>query len=281
MIPDSTLAAYVCESPNRSVRRSKIDHIIIHCMAGNLSVESCGRLFADPARRASSHYGIGTDGRIAQYVPEAYRAWTTGGSMSVNGFTGADMDHRAITIEVANNSLAPLWLVSPEAMDSLIKLCADICKRNGIPKLLWHNDKALVGQVYKQNMALHRWFANKSCPGPFLIMCMGEIAKSVNVLLEEREGFFINGVDYSPVFDPTFYVSNYADLREAFGYDEDKLWEHFCNMGMNELRQAKETFDPCVYMNENPDVAEAYGEDYPMYYYHYCVFGKDEHRKSC
>ena len=172
---NSPLVTYTKISPNKtSPRNHKIDTITIHCMAGNLTVESCGNIFANPARKASSNYGIGTDGRVALYVDEKDRSWC-----SSNGAN----DNRAITIEVANDGGAPDWHVSDKALESLIKLCADICKRNNIKELKWKADKTLIGQVDKQNMTVHRWFAAKACPGDYLFNLHGHIAEQVNKIL--------------------------------------------------------------------------------------------------
>lgn len=171
----SKLVTYVKLSPNRSSREgNKIDTITIHCMAGNLSVESCGSIFANPARKASSNYGIGTDGRIACYVEDEYRSWCS---------SSRSNDRRAITIEVANTQARHPWPVSKAAYESLILLCADICKRHGIKKLLWRADKSLIGNVSKQNMTVHRWFAAKACPGDDLYNHMGDIAARANKIL--------------------------------------------------------------------------------------------------
>ena len=96
-------------------------------------------------------------------------------------------DHRAITIEVASDTAHP-YAVTDEAYNALIKLVADICKRNGIKKLLWKADKSLIGQVDKQNMTVHRWFANKSCPGEYLYSRHSDIAAKVNALLGDSAG---------------------------------------------------------------------------------------------
>ena len=176
---NSPLVTYTKRSPNHSGRRNHvIDTVSIHCMAGNASVETCGALFADPSRKASSNYGIGSDGRIALYVDEANRSWRT---------SSASNDHRAITIEVANNGGAPDWPVSDKAYAALLDLLTDICRRNGIKKLLWRGDKSLIGQVDKQNMTVHRWFAAKACPGDYLYNRHGEIAAEVNRRLEGEE----------------------------------------------------------------------------------------------
>lgn len=177
---NSPLVTYTKLSPNHSGKRNHvIDTVTIHCMAGNATVETCGAIFADPARNASSNYGIGSDGRIALYVDEANRSWCT---------SNAANDHRAITIEVANNGGAPDWPVSDKAYAALLDLLTDICRRNpGIGRLRWRGDKNLIGQVDKQNMTVHRWFAAKACPGNYLYNKHAEIVAEVNRRLEGEE----------------------------------------------------------------------------------------------
>ena len=165
MMSNSKLISYTRLSPNcNSPRNNKIDTITIHHMAGNLTVEQCGALFASPAREVSSNYGIGTDGRIALYVDEANRSWCS--SSPAN-------DNRAITIEVANDGGEPNWHVSDKAMASLINLCVDICKRNGIKKLNYTGDTS-------GNLTMHKWFAATGCPGPYLGSKFPYIAAEVN-----------------------------------------------------------------------------------------------------
>lgn len=173
----SSLATVVVESPNKSSpRMSKIDTITIHCMAGNLSIESCGKLFAKSSRKASSNYGVGSDGRIACYVGEENRSWCSSNRAN---------DNRAITIEVANDGGADTgWHVSDKAYKALISLLVDICKRNHIAKLVWSNNKNdRVNHKNGCNMTVHRDFANKSCPGDYLYSLHSKIANEVNTLL--------------------------------------------------------------------------------------------------
>jgi len=166
---NSSLVNYTKISPNRNSPRNKaIDTITIHCMAGDISVESCGNIFAPAARQASSNYGVDSNGRIGMYVEEKDRSWCT---------SSAANDNRAVTIEVASGSVHP-YKVNDKAMDALIKLCADICKRNGIKELVWRNDKSNPG-----NMTVHRWFAAKACPGDYLMEKMGFIADEVNKII--------------------------------------------------------------------------------------------------
>jgi flagellum-specific peptidoglycan hydrolase FlgJ len=175
---NSPLVAYTKISPNRTKNRNHaIDTITIHCVVGQCSVETIGNVFAPESRQASSNYGVGVDGRIGMYCEEKDRSWCS---------SNAANDHRAITIEVASDTTHP-YAVKDVVYNALIELVADICKRNGIKKLLWKADKSLIGQVDKQNMTVHRWFANKSCPGDYLYERHGDIANKVNALLGAAE----------------------------------------------------------------------------------------------
>jgi hypothetical protein len=169
---NSSLVCYEKISPNKSKRTGKISKITIHHMAGNLSVETCGNVFASSSRQASSNYGIGSDGRIALYVPEDYRAWTSSNS---------DNDNVAVTIEVANCAGAPDWKVSDKALESLIKLSVDICKRNGITKLNYTGDKT-------GNLTRHNMFTATTCPGSYLQSRFSYIAEEVNKQLAATTG---------------------------------------------------------------------------------------------
>lgn len=165
---NSKLVNYVKISPNRtSPRRNKIKKITIHHMAGNLSVETCGNVFAPSSRRASANYGIDSNGRVGMYVEEKDRAWTS---------SSPDNDNQAITIEVANDQIGGNWHVSDKAYNKLIDLCVDICQRNGIEQLNFTGDKT-------GNLTMHCYFASTACPGPYLKSKFPEIAAKVNARL--------------------------------------------------------------------------------------------------
>jgi len=171
---NSPLVSYTKISPNKtSPRNHKIDTITIHCVVGQCSVETLGDIFASASRKASSNYGIGSDGRIGMYVEEKDRSWCS---------SNAANDHRAITIECASDKTHP-YAINDKVYKALIELLVDICKRNGIPELKWKADKSLIGQPDKQNMTVHRWFANKSCPGDYIYNRLGQIASEVNAKL--------------------------------------------------------------------------------------------------
>jgi N-acetyl-anhydromuramyl-L-alanine amidase AmpD len=168
-----------------------IDTITIHCYVGQVTAKEGCDYFATTTRQASSNYVIGCDGSIGLSVEEKNRAWTSGGKdengniIRVNGISGADNDHRAVTIEMACDAYAP-YAVTSAAYNALIALVADICKRNNIKKLLWKGDKSLVGQIGQQNMTVHRWFAPTACPGDYLYDRMGDIASKVNAKLTKK-----------------------------------------------------------------------------------------------
>lgn len=169
---NSSLVNYTKISPNRtSPRNHKIDRITIHHMAGNLTVEQCGNVFAPSSRQASANYGIGNDGRVGMYVEEKDRSWCSSNSAN---------DHRAVTIEVANSATGEPWPVSDKALNKLVDLCVDICKRNGIPKLVYTGDTS-------GNLTMHRWFAPTGCPGTYLASKFPWIAEQVNKRLNGNQ----------------------------------------------------------------------------------------------
>ena len=156
---NSSLVTYTKISPNRtSPRNHAIDTISIHCAVGQLTAKQLLNLSHfvkyDSKRGASCNYAIGYDGSIGMGVEEKDRSWCT---------SSGSNDHRAITIEVASDTKHP-YTVTAKAYEALIKLLVDVCKRNGIKSLKWKADKSLIGQVSKQNMTVHKWFANKDCP---------------------------------------------------------------------------------------------------------------------
>ena len=168
---NSPLVNYKKISPHSTNPRTNvINTITIHHMAGNLSVETCGNVFCGD-REASSNYGIDSNGRVGLYVEEKNRAWTSGNSAN---------DHKAITIEVANDGAEPDWHVSDKALNKLIELCVDICKRNGIKKLNYTGDKT-------GNLTRHNMFAATGCPGPYLQSKFPYIASEVNKQLGAAE----------------------------------------------------------------------------------------------
>ncbi len=213
---NSPLVSYTKLSPNcNKPRNHVIDTITIHHMAGNTTIEACGNLFASKERKASSNYGIGSDGRIGLYVDEANRCWCS---------SSAPNDHRAVVIEVANSGGAPDWPISDKAYNALITLCADICRRNGIKRLLWENDKSLIGNIARQNITVHQWFAATACPGPYIMRRMGDIANDVNKQL---------GVSVSPPI-----VAKPALSSEPVGNVEKFVWDYLRKCGLNDCAVA-------------------------------------------
>ena len=175
---NSPLVAYTKLSPNHSGQRThSIDRITPHCVVGQCTAEGLGDWFAASSTQASSNYGIDRDGRVGLYVEEKNRSWCS--SSSAN-------DQRAVTIECASDTSEP-YAFRDVVYQKLIVLCADICKRNGKKKLLWlgDKDKTLNYSPKSDEMILtvHRWFANKSCPGNWMYARMGDLATKVTAQL--------------------------------------------------------------------------------------------------
>lgn len=172
------MVSYTRLSPNHSGQRThSIDRITPHCVVGQLSAESICGCFTSPSRQASCNYGIGTDGKVSLCVEEKNRSWCS--SSNAN-------DQRAVTIECASDKTEP-YAMNARVYDSLVKLCTDICRRNGKKKLLWLGDrnKTLNYTPKPDEMVLtvHRWFANKSCPGSWLYARLGDLAGRVTAAL--------------------------------------------------------------------------------------------------
>lgn len=171
---NSSLVSYTKISPNKnSPRNHAIDRITPHCVVGQLSAESICGCFTSSSRQASCNYGIGYDGRISLCVEEKDRSWCS--SSPAN-------DHRAVTIECASDKTHP-YAMTNAVYASLINLCVDICKRNGKKKLLWFGDKnktlAYSPKSDEMVLTVHRWFANKSCPGDWLYNRLDNLAAEV------------------------------------------------------------------------------------------------------
>lgn len=175
---NSPLLSYTQLSPNHSGQRThNIDRITPHCAVGQCSVEKLGNIFAFSPRQVSSNYGIGADGRIAMYVEE--KNCSRCSSSNTN-------DQRAVTIECASDTTEP-YAMNDKVYATLLMLCIDICFRNGKKKLLWFadKDKSLNYEPAADEMILtvHRWFAEKSCPGNWLYERLGELSKQVTFQL--------------------------------------------------------------------------------------------------
>lgn len=171
---NSPLVSYTKISPNKTSPRNRaIDRITPHCVVGQCSVETLGSVFAPTSRQASSNYGIGVDGRVGMYAEEKDRSWCS---------SSAANDNRAVTIECASDTTAP-YAMNSKVYATLIDLCVDICKRNGKTKLIWFGDKdktlAYTPKPDEMIITVHRWFANKSCPGDWLYSRLGNLAAEV------------------------------------------------------------------------------------------------------
>lgn len=179
--------------------RTNITEVTVHHMAGVLSAAQCGAIFQRPGRNGSSHYGIGVNGEIAWYVDENCVAWTNSNWPS---------NQRAVTIETSNSSTGGDWPVSDASYSSLIKLVADVAKRNGLGKL-----------VPGENLTWHSMYTSTSCPGDYLRSRMQNIADEANKL---------NGEIPTPAPTPTpapsgFKIGDKVTLKDWVDYNGTRL----------------------------------------------------------
>ena len=197
---NSKLVSYTKLSPNHSgLRTAKIDRITPHCVVGQISAESIANCFYSPNRKASANYGIGKDGKICLIVDESKRSWCSSSNHN---------DQRAVTIECASDSVAP-YAYTPECYHALVDLCVDICRRNEKNKLVWipNKEKSLAYEPAPDEMVLtvHKWFANKSCPGDWMMEHMFDLAYTVTTKLEKAVNYKVQ-------------VGNFIDLSNAKAY---------------------------------------------------------------
>lgn len=209
---NSPLVDCTVKSPNHSGKRThKIDRITPHCVVGQLSAERIGECFPE-GREASCNYGIGTDGRVCLIVDEANRSWCSSSSSN---------DQRAITIECASDKTHP-YAMNNAVYNKLVELCADICKRNGITKLLWLGDKdtslAYSPKKGEAILTAHRWFANKSCPGDWLYSRYTQLAEAVNKKLGSSGAPVDKPVDTPTTEDLKFKVGDTVKFTGCLHY---------------------------------------------------------------
>lgn len=237
MMSNSPMVDFVLISPHKnSPRQNSIKKITIHHMAGNMSVEACGRLFQ--SRQASSNYGIDNDGRVGMYVEEKDRSWCSASPSN---------DHQAITIEVANDGGDPDWHISDKALSVLIDLCVDICERNGISELIYTGDT-------DGNLTRHNMFCNTACPGPYLQSKFPWIAEEVNKRLAGSEMVKLK-IGYASAGD----IRNFMRLLNSLGVSYTEENGYITTKEVNSSQKstieskAKELIVPCVVVEEKSE----------------------------
>lgn len=242
---NSPLVSYTKISPNRnSPRNQAITKVTIHHCASIMSVEQFGNLVANPAREMSSNYMIGNDGRIGLFCEEKDRSWCSGSAWN---------DNRAITIEVSNNVYGEPWSISDAAYSSLIKLCVDICKRNGIKKLEFTGDK-------NGSLTYHYMFQATQCPATWIKGHTQEICNKVNAQLNEPVGLYTKTLTtgtpiYAEIGKPAtgkITVATKYTIVEEKVVDYVKYGKLKSGVGWVELEKLKRTFS----INSTQDVKD-------------------------
>lgn len=251
---------------------SKIKYIVIHYTANDGDTdESNAKYFKRKNIKASAHYFVDDDS-VTISVPDTYIAWSVGGSRYANyKITGGAKYYKIATnentlnIEMCDTIKNGKHDVSEKTLANTIQLVKTLMNKYHIPL---------------SNVIRHFDVTGKSCPSYFVNNISWNNFKNRLINNSSSTKFLHNGIDYSLVFDPTYYANKYADLKNAFGTDANKLFSHFMNNGMLETRQAISTFNVVAYKNKNPDLQKAFGNNFPAYYQHYCQFGYKEGRSA-
>lgn len=235
---NSPLVDYVLISPHKtSPRVYPITKITIHHMAGNLTVEQCGKLFQ--SREACSNYGIDGSGRVGMYCEEKDRAWCS---------ADYDNDHRAINIELANDGGAPDWHVSDVTLNKCIELCVDICKRNGIERLFFTGDKT-------GNLTQHNYFCNTACPGPYLKSKFSWIADQVNAQLQQDPSLVKLKIGFASDGDIRTFGRLLETLEVACTVEEGFIYTDWVDSGKRSVieEEAVRLVVPCIVVETSTD----------------------------
>lgn len=181
---NSKLCTYIdINHTHRTTRKYDISRITIHVAAGDLNFDGYSATLRE--RDCSWNYAIQSDGQIGLFVEERYRAWTTGSKPDPRG---SQNDHRAVTMEVSNKwGSDDEYKVTDAALNAVIDLCEDICRRNGKTTLIWLDDvdrsERYSPKSHEMIMTIHKWYANTSCPGQYLYSKQYHIAKTVTARL--------------------------------------------------------------------------------------------------
>lgn len=202
---------------------NKIEMITLHHMAGVLTAKRCGELFQNPNRKASSNYGIGYNGEVALYVDEENTSWANSNWLA---------NCKSATIETSNDKTGDNWHIGDKTLNSLIKLIADIAKRNDLGKL-----------VKGKNLTWHSMYANTACPGPYLLSKLDYIVDEVNKINEQVEPIEIKIEEISKKKirlnkDTSLWNFNFTEWKDAKSvkdYKKDTIIENIVAIATNYL----------------------------------------------
>lgn len=260
---------------------STIKYIVWHYTANDGDTdESNAKYFKTANRKASAHCFVDDDS-VTISVPYTYVAWSVGGNRYSNYKTtgGASLyrvatNNNTINIELCDTVKNGKYDVSARTLENAIQLTKDLMKKYNIPV---------------SNVIRHFDVTGKSCPAYYVDnnkwnqvkQRLSSTITSSNTTIApiNPSKFIFEGLDYSLVFDPTYYANKYADLKNAFGTNSTALFNHFCTNGMKEGRVASTNFNVITYKNNYADLRTAFGNNLPLYYRHYITNGHVEKRK--
>ncbi len=257
-----------------------IKYIVVHYTANDGDTdEGNANYFNSANRNASAHYFVDDDSATLS-VPEDYVAWSVGGKRYSNykSTGGAKLykictNNNSISIEMCDALKNGTIMATEKTMQNTAELIKSLMVKYNIPI---------------SNVVRHFDVTGKSCPAYFVNATAWNVFKEritgISITTTPKptvttsSNYVYKGLDYSRVFDATFYANKYGDLKDNFGTDKTKLFNHFIKNGINEGRQAISTFDIKVYKANNSDLYKQYRDDMQSYVIHYLTYGYKEVR---
>lgn len=244
-----------------------IRYIVIHFTANDGDHdESNANYFKKNIVKASAHYFVDDDS-VTQSVPDDYIAYSVGGAKYSNcSVTGGGKYYKkctntnSISIELCDTNRNGIIYPTPKTIENAVLLTKELMKKYNIPV---------------ENVIRHFDVVGKACPSYWC----GNAQKNKMFDTEFRNKLVSPIIDYTLVFNPTYYANRYPDLKNAGLVTKDQLLNHFIKYGMSEKRIASANFDINVYVDNNKDLVDAFGKDWKQYYMHFINYGHKENRK--
>ena len=268
-----------------SRKASNIKYIVIHYTSNKTDkAVNNAKYYRDTNKRsAGAHYFV-DDTSVYQSIDDLKSAYAVGGSKYSSCKTsgggkmyGKITNSNSISIEMCstNGKITDATIANAVALTKTLMTKYNISASN-VYRHFDVNGKCCPSSLYTGSWAkTDTWIGTNPTQWNKFKSLLGATTTT---------SYVINGVDYSPVFDPTYYSNKYSDLKSAFGTNATLLFNHFINNGMKEMRQASAKFNVQAYATRYADLRNAFGaltaNNAVLYYNHYCTNGLKEGRNG-
>lgn len=158
-------------------RSYKKTSVTLHHNGGRLSHE--GVLNVWKTRPASAHFDVDSSGAVAQFVKVDEYAWAVGNTSG---------NRSSISIEMANKTLAPDWLVADATWSAAARLAG------------WLFFTEIGTRPSKSNLFYHHHWASTECAGPYMDKVYDKVLKAAQ---EAYDSFKESTTPQRPAPKPT------------------------------------------------------------------------------